>query len=77
MKNLTTEEITKLTREVNEGRRKMRNLTIEEELEEFLFDLVVVYENVPKGSPYAEELYEELLLLEGMLRSVECGRASA
>jgi hypothetical protein len=77
MKNLTTEEITRLTREVNEGRKKKKNLTFREELEEELFDLVIYYEELPKGTHYAEELYEELLLLEGMLRSVECGRASA
>ena len=49
----------------------MRNLTLEEELEEFLFDLVAIYENVPEGSPYAEELYEEMVCVEGMLRSAE------
>jgi hypothetical protein len=55
----------------------MKNLTFREELEEELFDLVIYYKKLPKGTPYAEEICEELLLLEGMLRSVECGRASA
>jgi hypothetical protein len=75
MKNLTTEEITKLTREVNEGRRKMRSLTLKEELEEELFDLAITYEGLVEGlagdTTYAEELYEELVLVEGMLRSAE------
>jgi hypothetical protein len=77
MKDLTTDEIASITREVNKRRKKKKNLTFREELEEELFDLVIYYEELPKGTPYAEELYEELLLLEGMLRSVECGRASA
>jgi hypothetical protein len=72
MKNLTTDEIALITREVNKRRKKKKNLTFREELEEELFDLVIYYEELQKGTPYAEELYEELLLLEGMLRSVEC-----
>ena len=71
MKSLTTEEIASLTGEINERRRKMKSLTFREELEEELFDLVIYYEELPKGTPYAEEIYEELLLVEGMLRSVE------
>jgi hypothetical protein len=55
----------------------MKNLTFREELEEELFDLVTFYEELPKGTPYAEEIYEELLLVEGMLRSVELGSAYA
>jgi hypothetical protein len=55
----------------------MRSLTLEEELEEELIDLIIAYEDIPKGTPYAEEIYEELLLVEGMLRSVELGSASA
>lgn len=55
----------------------MRSLTLEEELEESLFDLVAVYENVPEGSSYAEELYEEMLRIEGELRSSEAMREKA
>jgi hypothetical protein len=55
----------------------MRNLTLEEELEEELIDLAIFYEELQKGTPYAEEIYEELLLVEGMLRSAELGRACA
>ena len=55
----------------------MRNLTIEEELEEALIDLVAFYEGLPKGTPYAEELYEEMLRIEVELRSVEAMREKA
>jgi hypothetical protein len=55
----------------------MKNLTPKEELEEFLFDLITVYGDVPEGSPYAEELYEEMVCVEGMLRSAEAMREKA
>jgi hypothetical protein len=47
----------------------MRNLTPKEELEEELIDLIIAYEDIPKGTPYAEELYEELIRIEGRLRN--------
>jgi hypothetical protein len=49
----------------------MRSLTLEEELEEELIDLAIFYEDLPKGTPYAEELYEELIRIEGRLRNAE------
>ena len=55
----------------------MKSLTFAEELEEELFDLVIFYEELPKGTPYAEKIYEVLLLWEGMLRSVEAMREKA
>jgi hypothetical protein len=58
-------------------KRKMKNLTLEEELKEELIDLAIVYEELPKGSPYAEELYETLIWLEGMVRSAEAMRENA
>jgi hypothetical protein len=77
MRNLTVEEVAVLTREVIEGRRKVKNLTFREEVEEELIDLAIFYEELPKGTPYAGEIYEELLLVEGMLRSVEAMREKA
>ena len=55
----------------------MRNLTLEEELEEELIDLAIVYEDLSKGTAYAEELYEVMIWLEGMLRSAEAMREKA
>jgi hypothetical protein len=49
----------------------MKNLTFREELEEELIDLVIFYEELPKGTPYAGELYEELIKIEGRLRNAE------
>jgi hypothetical protein len=49
----------------------MRNLTPEEILREWLLGLAMVYEKMPKGTPYAEEIYEELVWVEERLRDVE------
>lgn len=55
----------------------MSNLTLEEELEEELFDLVIAYDDLSEGTSYKEELYETLIWLEGMLRSAEAMREKA
>lgn len=55
----------------------MKNLTLEEELEEELIDLAIAYGDLSKGTAYAEELYEEMLRIEGELRSVEAMREKA
>ena len=55
----------------------MKSLTLEEELEEELMDLAIAYEDSEKGTVYAEQLYETLVWLEGVLRSAEAMREKA